>query len=113
MKRLLLVGLLIQLMACAENPYADFDRHRMSWLVMPASGDTMVFQARTSPAYPSDTPEGEAVRRQWISDWLERRAICPRGYTILDGPRPFHSHEDNPHQAQLRYELKCGTTTSD
>lgn len=98
------------IIACAtDTGISDFDRHSMSWLVLPVSGETMVFQVKTSPQYPADQPEAESVRRQWISTWLQRRALCPSGYEVTDGPRPFLPHEDNPHRANLRYELKCAS----
>ncbi|MEM7281479.1 MAG: hypothetical protein AAF438_07610 [Pseudomonadota bacterium] len=101
------VSLFFVLKACTANPNVDFDRHSMSWLILPTSGDTLLFHAKTSPRYPADSPDAEGIRKLWIETWLSRRGLCGNGFDIVDGPRPFHSHEDNPHLAQLRYELEC------
>ena len=89
---------------------ADYDRHRMSRLVMPMDGvgsqDTMVFEATISPTYPADDPAAEEQRMAWLASWLEVRKLCPAGYEILER-RPFETLEYNPAHHDLRYELRC------
>ena len=113
MLRLSLFAIVLGLQDCELNPNTDFDRHSMSWLIVPASGDTMVFEAQTNAVYPAGTPEGEATRKQWMADWLDRRGLCPNGFNIVDGPRSFRPDEDNPHRAQLRYELQCAAAVTE
>lgn len=89
---------------------ADYDRHRMSRLVMPMDGvgsqDTMIFEATISPSLPSDDPSAEEQRMAWLDSWLEVRKLCPDGYEILDR-RPFDTLDYNPAHHDLRYELRC------
>ena len=89
---------------------ADYDRHRMSRLMMPMDGvgsqDTMIFEATISPSFPADDPAAEKQRMAWLNSWLEVRKLCPDGYEILDR-RPFDTLDYNPAHHDLRYELRC------
>ena len=93
---------------------ADYDRHRMSRLVMPMDGvgeqDTIIFEATISPTYPADDPAAEELRMSWLASWLEVRKLCPDGYEILER-RPFDSLEYNPARHDLRYEVRCKAAT--
>jgi len=89
---------------------ADYDRHRMSRLVMPMDGvgsqDTMIFEATISPSLPADDSSAEEQRMAWLDSCLEVRKLCPDGYEILDR-RPFDTLDYNPAHHDLRYELRC------
>jgi hypothetical protein len=117
-KFLEMLFLAIMLTACSPSQSfrnsmsnsADYDRHRMSRLVMPMDGvgsqDTMIFEATISPTYPGDDPAAEEQRMAWLASWLEVRKLCPGGYEILDR-RPFDTLDYNPAHHDLRYELRC------
>ncbi len=107
MGKSVIASILLIFAGCSSNPNVDFDRHSMSWLIMPVSGEILLFHAKTDHRYPADNEEAESIRMLWLETWLKRRGVCQGGYEVTDGPRPFSSYEDNPHYAQLRYEIKC------
>ncbi len=89
---------------------ADYERHRMSRLVMPIDGvgdqDSMIFEASVSATYSADDPAAEEKRMEWLTSWLEIRKLCPYGFEITDR-RSFEMLDYNPAHHDLRYEVRC------
>lgn len=42
------------------------------------------FFARSNMFSPSDTPEGESERMEWLQLWLNDNQICKNGYVIVE-----------------------------
>ena len=100
--------LLVVVAGCAamhESP--EFERHRMSDIVVPYDRtDVFYFDTTINPQYPDNDPAAEAARMEWLEGWLEFRKMCPSGYEIVKR-REFDYMENNPARRDLRYEVKC------
>ena len=63
---------------------ASVDRLQMSSFE-PMPGQEFRFVADSaSLQYPTDSAEGEAVRRAWLEKYLADNGLCPRGYEIVE-----------------------------
>jgi hypothetical protein len=106
--RLLWMGLMLAVAGCAsmhESP--DFERHRLSQLVVPYDRtDIYYFDVTFSPAYPDDDASAEAVRMGWLDSYMQTRGLCPSGFEML-ARRSFDFLEDNPARHDVRYEVAC------
>ena len=91
---------------CAGSGKLVHDRHSMSRLYVDEQGDGLVFEASVSPEYPRDSDGGEAVRREWMQQWLTQRKLCDNGFTVLER-QDIGSAADNPYWHDLRYRLRC------
>lgn len=106
----LAAGFLCAACAMQDNSY---ERHRLSQLkTVAGSADQFVFEARAVPGMQRDAPEAEAVRLQWLSDWLDVRGTCKPGYEILER-RLYEAQEFNPRESQFRYLIRCRTSRPD
>ncbi len=98
------------LASCAgmhESP--DFERHRLSQLVVPAErNDVFFLDVMVNAQYPADDPAAEELRMEWLTAWLAVRGMCPGGYEIVQR-REFGFLERNPGRFDYRYEVKCST----
>lgn len=82
------------------------DRHSMSRLWASPDGRDIFFEASVGPDYPLDSAAAEAERENWMRQWLERERLCPDGFEIIDR-RQIGSALDNPYHHDLRYTLRC------
>lgn len=103
-----LLGVVVFLTGCAgmhESP--DFIRHRYSQLTEPYERkDVVFFDAMFDVSYPDGDPGAEALRMQWLSEWLEARNMCPDGHEVVTR-REFEMLEYNPGNYDVRYEVRC------
>lgn len=105
----MIAALLVLAAGCAleERSRADFDRHQMSLLEVSRQDDSvLIFEAKTSGAFPEASAEAEAARMQWLQGWLDRQGYCPAGYEILSR-RKLGPGDINFHDMDLRYTLRC------
>lgn len=105
----LIVTLLTLAGGCAleEQSRADFDRHQMSLLEVSRVDDSvLVFEAKTSAAFPEAGAQAEATRMAWLQGWLDRAGYCPDGYEILSREK-LGPGDINFHDMDLRYTLRC------
>ena len=102
------MGVTVLLAGCAglhESP--DYIRHRYSQLVEPYErNDVVFFDARFDANYPDSDPGAEALRLQWLSEWLDLRNMCPGGHEVVTR-RAFEMLEYNPGNYDVRYEVRC------
>jgi hypothetical protein len=104
---------LFVIVGCAleEQSRADFERHNASILRESyQEPDALVFEAKAGAAYPADSESAEAVRMQWLQDWLDLKGLCPGGYDILRRER-IGAGQPNFHDMDLRYKLRCRDPT--
>lgn len=93
--------------ALEDRSRADFDRHQMSLLeVSRQDNSILIFEARTSGAFPEASAQAEATRMEWLQGWLDRQGYCPDGYEILSRDK-LGSGDINFHDMDLRYTLRC------
>jgi hypothetical protein len=92
---------------------ATYNRHRLSDITLPRSGDASAaateifyFDVTITPEFPDNNATAEAERMSWLDEWLEQRNMCPTGYEIIR-KRRFEYMEDNPARRDLRYEVRC------
>jgi hypothetical protein len=92
-----------------------YNRHRLSDITLPRSGDgspsdagsdIFYFDVTVTAEFPDNNARAEAERMKWLSEWLVQRTMCPAGYEILK-KRKFDYMEDNPARRDLRYEVRC------
>ena len=109
MKLGLIAVLLVVLAGCAleEKSRADFDRHQLSLLeVSRQDNSILIFEAKTSGAFPEASAQAEATRMEWLEGWLDRQGYCPDGYEILSREK-LGAGDINFHDMDLRYTLRC------
>ncbi|MEM6639013.1 MAG: hypothetical protein AAF610_03840 [Pseudomonadota bacterium] len=105
---IVLVAVLMAFISGCVSGKSLQDRHHMSRLVVPSDGDYLIFEASTGVDYPADDADAEAVRRDWIRQWLERRGLCANGFEVIKRVELGDS-ADNPYRHDLRYTLRCAT----
>ena len=95
-----------QLDSIHDSP--DFYRHSYSQLSTPMSGEGGYywFDVKLTPEFPDNNDAAEAVRMQWLEEWLAIRKTCLPGFEVLER-RPFDFLEHNPGQYDLRYKVTC------
>lgn len=105
---MLFVGLLCAtLVGCAGAGEHDYDRHRLSRIgISPADPGAYLYEAKIDPKYPADSAAAEAIRMEWLDDWMERRQFCAEGYEVVER-RAFEPGESNLYGSDLRYVVKC------
>jgi hypothetical protein len=110
-------GLLFLLIATCGGACTAFDtpdlynRHRLSDITLPRNdpgSEMFYFDVTLTPEFPADDPAAEAMRMQWLAEWLEQRNMCTAGHEVVR-MRRFAFEEDNPARRDLRYEIKCRT----
>lgn len=110
-QRRLFAGVLCAaLTGCAGLGEGDYDRHRLSRIgVSPEDPGAYLFETKVDPKYPADSAAAEAIRMEWLSDWMARRQFCAGGYEVAER-RAFEPGEMNPYGSDLRYTVKCADT---
>ncbi|CAN5212412.1 hypothetical protein BH24PSE2_BH24PSE2_02360 [soil metagenome] len=108
----ILTGLLVAVLAgCAGE--RDYDRHRMSRIGTTASDPgAWLYEAQIDPKYPAESAAAEAMRMEWLDDWMERGQYCADGYEVVER-REFAADEPNPYGSDLRYLVKCADEPDD
>ena len=103
---------LLALSGCAQmHESPDYIRHTYSQVSEPFDrNDVFYFDVRFDPNYPDGDPAAEAVRMQWLSEWLEQRGMCPNGHEVVER-REFDMLEHNPARYDIRYEVRCTVAT--
>ena len=108
------VVLALVVASCASmHESKDFERHRNSQLEVPYDrDDVFYFDASFTAQYPDDDGAAEAVRLEWLAQWLDQRSLCPDGFEVVTR-RPFEFLEHNPARHDVRYEVKCKSSPPD
>lgn len=102
----ILFGACISCLACAADGNS-FERHSLSRLSpVPGSGTEYVFETRAVPGLDRDAPAAEAVRMQWLSEWLAVRSACGLGYEVTER-RQIARTEDSFYNMEFRYAVRC------
>lgn len=100
-------ALIAVLAGCAGVGERDFDRHRLSRIgVSPADPGAWLYEAKIDPKYPDGNAAAEAIRMDWLDDWMEQRKFCTHGYEVVER-RAFEPDEPNLYGSDLRYVVKC------
>ena len=73
---------------------------------MNGDGGYYWFDVKLTPEFPDNNEAAEAVRMQWLGEWLAIRKTCLAGFDVLER-RPFDFLEHNPGQYDLRYKVTC------
>lgn len=90
-----------------ERSRADFERHNSSILRESYQDPgALVFEAKAGASFPPDSESAEALRMQWLQDWLDTRGLCPGGHEILLR-EPIAAGQPNFHDMDLRYKVRC------
>lgn len=112
--RLILLMSILFVASCAGmHESKDFERHRNSQLEVPYDrDDVFYFDVSFTAQYPDDDETAEAIRLEWLDQWLDQRSLCPEGFEVVTR-RPFEFLEDNPARHDVRYEVKCNSAPPD
>jgi hypothetical protein len=99
--------------ALEEKSRADFDRHNNSILRTSYQDSSMlVFGARAGAAYPADSESAEALRIEWLEQWLDIQGLCVDGYEVVRR-EPIPLGQPNFHDMDLRYLVKCASRAAE
>jgi hypothetical protein len=113
--RAVVIVLLLAAGCTAFDTPATYNRHRLSDITLPRSGDgsaaatatdIFYFDVTVTPEFPDNNATAESERMRWLSEWLVQRNMCPTGHEIVK-KRRFDFMEDNPARRDLRYEVRC------
>ena len=92
--------------ACATSG-GSFERHSLSRLSEVAgSGVDFVFETRAVPGLDRNDPAAEAMRMQWLSEWLEVRGVCAPGHEVTER-REIAAQEQGFYDPEFRYAVRC------
>ena len=107
-KTCIVLTLCFSLVGCAGmHESKDYRRHSLSQLSVPLEGGSFFwFDVSLSPELPDGDSAAEAVRMEWLADWLETRKQCNNGFEIIER-RAFTYLEHNPANYDLRYKVRC------
>ncbi|QCN95899.1 hypothetical protein D3093_11865 [Azospirillum argentinense] len=73
------------------------------------TADGFSYRATADALYPVDTPEGEAERMLWLSQYTKDNGVCPKGYTIASRRTVLKSRGLIADIVDVFYEGRCKT----
>ncbi len=101
-----LLSCFLLLAGCAAQGNS-FERHSLSRLSeVSGSAVEFEFETRAVPGFERDDPEAEAVRMQWLTEWLAVRGACKSGYEVTER-RQLELSTYNDYQSEFHYLVRC------